>query len=666
MHARERLGDDPELIARVLVHRVRARARKRRLRATYRFEVARAPRGTRLRALPWTLPPVRDLPPALLSEADRIRAAAELALAHRTTLLCAPAVALGDPIAWHADFKSGYRWPRSFYLDVQATRPDDDSDAKAPWELSRGHQLVALARAACLFEDERYARELEVQLSHWIEENPPGIGINWVNPMEVGLRAVSWIWALGTLAASGRPVSAPLGERATRSLQMHGRHLAANLEGGPELRSNHYLADVLGLLALGWALEGEPRGPRWRRRARQAFEAEITGQVLEDGMSFEASLSYHGLALEMLLLARVIAGWAGTPLSPEYDRRLARMLELSASVRHPSGRIPLFGDGDSGRVLPTDEDRPPTHDNLLWLGAAILGAPAPRHSGSAEVAWWLGPDAWRAVQDRKPPGTAATPREEFPHGGLYVLRNARTHLVVRCGDVGQNGNGGHAHNDLLSYELSCDSDPIVVDSGTYAYTADPRARNAFRATAAHNGVIVAAAEINPIDDTALFRLAQVAQPLVEAFQQSPRQTRFVGSHDGYAQRTGIVHRRTIELDRLTGALEVTDELQGVSACAAVSTIHLHPAVEVLTLDCTGASLRSPHAALELRFRGLVEPPRLESGWVSERFGMRERAPVLTLRVEGRAPLRFGYRFTPPRTQGFADARIRASAPEVRR
>ena len=71
------------------------------------------------------------------------------------------------------------------------TRLDDDSDAKVPWELSRGHQMLTLARAACLFEDHRYADELERQLDSWLQDNPPGVGINWVNAMEVALRAVN-------------------------------------------------------------------------------------------------------------------------------------------------------------------------------------------------------------------------------------------------------------------------------------------------------------------------------------------------------------------------------------------------------------------------------------------------------------------------------------------
>ena len=214
---------------------------------------------------------------------QRVDYAADEVLAHRFDLLGSGPLPLGEEIDWHRDFKSGYRWPRHFYQDVVATRLDDSSDAKAPWELSRSHHLLTLARAAALFEDERYATELERQLRSWLDENPPGYGINWRNPMEVALRAVNWIWAVRTLEAF-RPLAADLRPRVAGALQVHARHIEANLEGTPYLRSNHYLSDILGLLAVGAALDGDPTAERFFVKAQRAFEQEIQVQVHHDGI----------------------------------------------------------------------------------------------------------------------------------------------------------------------------------------------------------------------------------------------------------------------------------------------------------------------------------------------------------------------------------------------
>jgi len=70
--------------------------------------------------------------------------------------------------------------------------------------------------------------------------------------------------------------------------------------------------------------------------------------------------------------------------------------------------------------------------------------------------------------------------------GLYLYKSSRLYLAVFAGPNGQNGNGGHAHNDKLSFELNIDGKDIFVDAGTYLYTPLPQRRNQFRSVKAHN------------------------------------------------------------------------------------------------------------------------------------------------------------------------------------
>lgn len=69
--------------------------------------------------------------------------------------------------------------------------------------------------------------------------------------------------------------------------------------------------------------------------------------------------------------------------------------------------------------------------------------------------------------------------------GLYVYQSAAMKMLVRCGEIGQNGNGGHAHNDQLSVCLNLDGEDVVRDCGSYLYTASPEMRNKFRSTFVH-------------------------------------------------------------------------------------------------------------------------------------------------------------------------------------
>jgi Heparinase II/III-like protein/Heparinase II/III N-terminus len=610
-----RLGPHPILILRYVAHQVARRLHDRRLRRRYDSLVARAG-SPALRLDPIELPPASALP----ASAERLRAEAEAVVAHEVDYLGSGPVSLGLEIDWQRDFKSGHAWPPSFYLDVEVTRLDDDSDAKVPWELSRGHQLLTLARARVLTGDERYAVELERQLASWLDRNPPGRGINWTNPMEVAIRATNWVWALRTIEHV-RPLDQALRQRVAESLAVHARHIAANLEGTPYLRSNHYLADVLGLLVIGASLEGR-EADSWFAQGREALEREIVDQVHEDGLGFEASLAYHGLALEMFLVAAIVAG---DRLSNRFRSRLHTMLDASASVRHPDGRVPQFGDNDSGRVLPAGFAREPSADNLLWLGAAAIGWPrvldGPPHE---DVAWILGRPAWEALAAR--PQDAVEPRSSFPDGGVYVLRNERWHVPIRCGDVGQNGNGGHAHNDLLSYELSLDGTVLVVDSGTYVYTSDPKARNAFRSAAAHNTVVVDDREPNPIDADQLFALRQVAKPSVESWTDG---TRLVASHDGYRP---VAHRRTFEL--APARLVIVDEIDGAGDVEVTSFVHLAAGAS----SSPSLQIARDGTMLQMSVEG-ADTVQVAEGFVSDRYGERTPAPVVIARARVALPAR---------------------------
>jgi Heparinase II/III-like protein/Heparinase II/III N-terminus len=461
--------------------------------------------------------------------------------------------------------------------------------------------------------------------------------------MEVALRAVNWLAVIGALEP-WRTLRDPLRFEVTHSLQVHGRHIAANLEGTPYLRSNHYLSDILGLLVIGACLAGDPDARKWFRQARAAFEREILKEVHDDGVGFEASLSYHGLALEIFLLAYAVAARNGQPFSPRFRERLVRMVAASRALRHPDGRLPQIGDSDSGRVLPGSFERGPTLDHLLWLGAATLDLerPFPREPHE-EVAWTLGVERWQRLAEQ--PVAAPPSRTVFPDSGFYVLRSQGMHVVVRCGDIGQNGNGGHAHNDLFSFELSRGA-PLIVDSGTYVYTSDPAARNRFRGTASHNTVVVAESEINPMMSTRLFRLKQVARPHVDSWEQTSERVRLAAWHDGYRRLTpAVIHRREFTLDRMSDSFEVTDELRGDGRQEAKTYLHFPADTVVSPTGDSSWLVERGGVRCRVRFFGL-ERVRVQEGWVSNRFGVRERAPVVVGMAQGLLPLRFGYRVEP--------------------
>ncbi len=128
-----------------------------------------------------------DSPDSIVRAADRV-------LRHEFDLLGSGCVALAASLPWHTDFKSGREWPVDYAPQMEYLEIDKPTDVKVPWELSRCQHFTTLGQAYWLTGDERYAREFVDETYDWIGRNPWAHGVNWACPMDVALRAVSWIW----------------------------------------------------------------------------------------------------------------------------------------------------------------------------------------------------------------------------------------------------------------------------------------------------------------------------------------------------------------------------------------------------------------------------------------------------------------------------------------
>jgi hypothetical protein len=551
-------------------------------------------RGPALAALPTVAAFERDL--ASLEEEERasLLSRADAAAEHRFDLLGSGPRELGPEIDWHADLRTGRRWPLRHGSLLPPSFPDG-SEIRYPWELSRGQHLPLLAAAHRLTDDHRYLTELGAQLESWIDANPVELGPNWASTMEVAIRAANWVAALALCAEDAR--DQPWLERAIASLLLHARFIRSHPEDGPA-RGNHYVADLAGLLPVAAVFSAGIEGAAWAEWAARELEAELFHQVHPDGTDFEASIPYHRLATELFVCGSQAAdALAPGSLGDEFRGRLGAMLQFVADYSRPDGLAPQIGDGDDGRFLPLGDYgrlEPRDHRHLFRQAAE-----RPRLRGSVS----------------------------YPDGGYYILRADDLYAIVRCGGTGRGGLGGHGHNDQLSFELALGTQPLVIDPGTYLYTSDPAARNEFRSTGFHATLRVDGAEQNELRADDLFLMPDRTRAELFGFGD----TFFEGLHRGFeALDAPATHTRRLEFDGST--LTIRDTVESAGEHELQWTF---PLAECdLEVAYQRAVARFDRSTLEVEGPGLVF--RADEGWYSPRYGVRHRTPFLRATRRSRA------------------------------
>jgi uncharacterized heparinase superfamily protein len=451
-----------------------------------------------------------------------------------------------------------------FGREVDWFRPDLDRTRLWKTHLHEFSYAPALAVAHRRLPDAGYRRRLFELVSRWSAAAPigcPGFALEAWNGRAVATRLTHWAVAGSLLGLDAEDAE---GRDLGRAIGLHGLFLRDNLE--LDLRGNHLLRDAVGLVFAHEVVGGVPDALVW-------LEKQVREQVLPDGCHIERAPMYHAICLRDLLEVQLLLG-ADTP--GWLGDAVARMGGLLDYLLLGDGDLPLLGDG--------------------WLGEIEIG---PLLAACRECV-----------------GTLPTPADPARHGGIVALDRGAVRAVMRAGPHGPDYLLGHAHADLLSFDLSVGTRRVVTDTGTGSYEAGPE-RQQLRSTAAHNTLQVGGQE--QIEAWASFRVGRRGRARVCGQGSDDVWSWVWGSHDAFAWLSGRpVHQRLLAVSER--AVLVLDALTGAGRQRVASRLHIHPA-------CPGA---------EGRVSALGADPQLRRVPYYERFG--ETREMTRLEVEASAEL----------------------------
>ena len=375
-------------------------------------------------------------------------------------------------------------------------------------------------------------------------------------PYPLSLRIVSW-----TLFYQERQTAPP--DWVKHSLNQQHTTLAGKLEY--HLGGNHLLENAIALAF----------GP-YRNDA--LLLGQLNHQYLADGAHYELSVMYHLILLDRLLdLYQYLPH--GDALCEPLQASLDKQLAWAAAMIADNGQYPHFNDSTDGVAPPWPQIATRATELKLSLEKGQLSACGYRR-------WDFG---------------------------------AKTHLWVDVAAIGATEIPGHAHADTLTFCLTENGKPVIVDTSISTYEKNHR-RAYERGTAGHN-TLVPSGGGNSSDVWGGFRVGRRARTII--YRDEP--TVIDAGHDGWSAE----HRRTFT--RASHGFSITDRYPG----SATVFFHLAEGVEV-DLTGTGAIVDG----CTITWQG--GEARLEDYQLATGFNRLVPAVRIVLTFAGRLDCRFAF------------------------
>lgn len=570
-------------------------------------------------------------------EAKRLIQKAEMILEHRFDLLGYNNLSFGEEIDWSFEPVRNKKNPAAHWSKVSPFNSEDVGDLKIVWELNRHQHLIPIGQAYFLTGDDRFAVEIVRQICDWREKNPPGIGTNWASSLEVAFRLISWIWAIRLIKKS-KALNKEFKESLAVLVGEHARHIEKYLSTyySP---NTHLTGEALGLFYAGAFFPRLPEASRWNKKGKDILFKMLPLHLLQDGGYVERTLWYHQYTINFYLhffiilinLGEVIPQWAW--------ERLEQGISFLMYSLKPDKTIPMIGDDDGGFFLPLSTAPFYAAGGALAVSASLFQKgefKALAGKSHPETIWLLGIEGECIYQNL----VGQLPKETtkgFKETGYFFLRSGwnlnSNYMAFDCGPHGWL-NGGHAHADLLSFNVVSGQNSIIEDTGTYLYINENEKewRNLFRGPKNHATLWIEGK--HPAVPSEIFHWNKIPEHKLYRFY-----TRL--SHDyiagGMITDEGLEHIREIHFLKPNYFL-VIDSIKGKGKRNIEVRFPLSSGKWSLSeIGCWQEEKENSCGIIPLGYNEMEA--YLEPSWVSPLYGKKEAANILVLKGERVLPYR---------------------------
>jgi hypothetical protein len=567
--------------------------------------------------------------------------AAEKLLKHRYNYLALGQICLGEKIKWNHEYKRNIDLSLEFgpWMDYHNT--DKYGDFRYSWELPRLQHLITLSKAYYLTGNEKYAREVVGQLNDFDNQSPYLMGVNWIMPMEAGIRLISLCWVIGFLKNFLKKDIC-----ACRTMEFlivsHTDYIVSNYAAYSSA-NNHLIGEAAGVFVAAICFGNLKGMHNHQSRAYQILCEEIIRQNYEDGVNKEQAVHYQVFTFNFLLLAGLLGRANGIEFPGQYWKMLEKSAAFIAAIADDNCLLPKIGDSDDGRAVVLSETDCNPVRSILATSAILFKRNDYKSKAGAfdETSFWmLGHKGKAEFDSLKGKTETLSTVNKFEEGGYYILNgNGKTkaRIIFDCGPLGFGTIAAHGHADCLSFILNCYDRPYFIDPGAYTYVPDNPYRNYFRSTAAHNTIVIDGCDQSQI--AGAFMWTHKAKSFTDEWVSNEHFDMVSGWHNGYRRfPDAVTHRRIIKLDKKDDVVIITDYLEMESCHKVEQYFHLAPQCLVAKVNSMAWQIANAGKKIEiiadekLRCEVYYGSENLICGWFSNSYD--QKVPTNTFVCHG--------------------------------
>ncbi len=455
---------------------------------------------------------------------------------------------LGEKINWYRDYMTNFECPKLEYFKLNYRNIKQTGDIMHIWWLNRHQHLMPAAVAYFISKDEKYADEVISQIQKWFSDCPYPKGPAWLTGIEIGIRLLTWSWIYKLLFAHGTPKNCS--EEFLKdwfiSIRQH-VHFINSHWAKFSSANNHIIAEAVGMIAATTTWPNLFYKKQLLKKSSTILIREAFLQNSSDGVNKESATSYHAFVLELLTNACILHKPVKTAISDCVNKMANFLHILTCDCDCP----PDIGDSDNAVATGFFKRDSNYYKNVITAAKQISNNP-PYKRGEGGCFSSNDSVIYNSPADSNP----------------------KLKLCMNVGKLGYGALAAHGHADALAFTLHVNTEPVFIDSGTYAYHNEENWRNYFRGTHAHNTLAIN--RLNQGEILGSFLWGEKYSTEILRLNLDKNTFDVEAEHTGYIEKLGAKHRRQITKNKSSGKWIIRDEILANGDFFVELMFHVHP------------------------------------------------------------------------------------------